>query len=94
MNVIITTARMKPRDYLRLHNWLYKLSSKQISVYESEKAYYSKCVKILSCILGIKERAVRRWGEVGDIDFPDMPSHHELTLGYAAALLQFKEVQE
>ncbi|MBE9212841.1 hypothetical protein IQ247_09070 [Plectonema cf. radiosum LEGE 06105] len=86
----LPSENIEPRHFLRYCFDIDQLSSENILEEETSFGYCSKCVKLLSKILGMKRKTVREWGE--NPNFEGMPHYAKVTCSYAQAALSKEEL--
>lgn len=81
---------VEPRQFLRYCFDIDKLTLEEILEEETSFGYCSKCVRLLSKILGLQRKTVREWG--GNPNFEGMPQHARMTCNYALIALSREEL--
>jgi hypothetical protein len=78
---ILPSKTIEPRKFIRYCFGINKLLPQEILEEETNFGYCSKCVMLLSKILGLRKKTIREWGY--NPNFEGMPQHARITCTYA-----------
>lgn len=88
----ITSKTINPRQFLRYSFGIDNLAHSEALEEETSFGYCTKCVGLLSKVLGLQKRTIREWGY--NPNFDDMPAHAKLTCTYARLALSKTELNK
>ena len=81
----LLTQSVEPREFLRYCFGIDKLNSEAILSEEIRFGYSTKCINLVSKLLGMQKKTVREWGD--NPNFEGMPQHARMTCSYASVAL-------
>ena len=81
---------IEPREFLRYCFDIDNLALKETLEEETNFSYCTKCVRLLSKILGLQRKTIREWGH--NPNFEGMPRHARMTCNYALMALSKQEL--
>lgn len=88
---LLQSTPLEPRQFLRYSFGIDKLSPEEILEEELNFSYGTKCVNLLSKLLGFRKQTIRSWGD--NPHFWNMPKHSKIACIYAQIALSQKELQ-
>ncbi len=77
----LSSETTRPRQFLRYSFGIDKLAPEEALEEETSFGYCTKCVRLLSKILGLQRKTVREWGH--NPNFERMPQYARMTCSYA-----------
>ena len=81
----LLTQSVEPREFLRYCFGIDKLSQEAILSEEIRFGYSTRCINLMSKLLGMQKKTVREWGD--NPNFEGMPQHARKTCSYAQIAL-------
>ncbi|WP_414620846.1 hypothetical protein [Calothrix sp. CCY 0018] len=88
----LSSQSIEPRQFLRYSFGIDKLAPEEALEEETSFGYCTKCVRLLSKILGLQRKTVREWGH--NPNFEGMPQHARTTYNYALMALSREELNK
>ena len=84
----LSTESIEPREFLRYCFGIDKFTSEAILEEEIRFGYSTRCINLISKLLGMQKKTVREWGD--NPNFEGMPQHARKTCSYAQIALSPK----
>ena len=81
----LSTESIEPREFLRYCFGIDKFTSEAILEEEIRFGYSTKCINLVSKLLGMQKKTVREWGD--NPNFEGMPQHARMTCSYVQIAL-------
>ena len=81
----LSTESIEPREFLRYCFGIDKLNSEAVLEEEIRFGYSTRCINLISKLLGMQKKTVREWGD--NPNFEGMPQHARMTCSYASVAL-------
>ena len=81
----LLTQSVEPREFLRYCFGIDKLNQEAILSEEIRFGYSTRCINLISKLLGMQKKPVREWGD--NPNFEGMPQHARMTCSYASVAL-------
>ncbi|NJM22627.1 MAG: hypothetical protein HC836_27660 [Richelia sp. RM2_1_2] len=81
----LSTQSIEPREFLRYCFGIDKLTREAILEEEIRFGYSTRCINLISKLLGMQKKTVREWGD--NPNFEGMPQHARKTCSYAQIAL-------
>lgn len=81
----LSTESIEPREFLRYCFGIDKFTSEAILEEEIRFGYSTRCINLISKLLGMQKKTVREWGD--NPNFEGMPQHARMTCSYAQIAL-------
>lgn len=81
----LTYESVEPREFLRYCFGIDRLNSEAVLEEEIRFGYSTRCINLISKLLGMQKKTVREWGD--NPNFEGMPQHARMTCSYARAAL-------
>ncbi|MEM7552514.1 MAG: hypothetical protein AAF378_00155 [Cyanobacteria bacterium P01_A01_bin.84] len=87
---ILPSENVEPRQFLRYCFDIDQFLLEEILEEETSFGYCTKCVRLLSKILGLQRKTIREWGD--NPNFEGMPQHARVTCNYALMALSKEDL--
>ncbi len=81
----LSTESIEPREFLRYCFGIDRLTPEAIIYEEIRFGYSTRCINLISKLLGMQKKTVREWGD--NPNFEGMPQHARKTCSYAQIAL-------
>jgi hypothetical protein len=81
----LSTESIEPREFLRYCFGIDRLNSEAVLEEEIRFGYSTRCINLISKLLGMQKKTVREWGD--NPNFEAMPQHARMTCSYASVAL-------
>ncbi|MEL6163903.1 MAG: hypothetical protein AAFR37_09120 [Cyanobacteria bacterium J06628_3] len=81
----LSTESIEPREFLRYCFGIDKFTREAILEEEIRFGYSTRCINLMSKLLGMQKKTVREWGDNPNLE--GMPQHARMTCSYAQIAL-------
>ncbi len=88
---LLQSTPLEARQFLRYSFGIDKLSPEEILEEELNFSYGTKCINLLSKLLGFRKQTIRSWGD--NPNFWNMPKHSQIACSYAQIALSQQELK-